>query len=253
MKLRSIMSVGAMALATMAFAVDDYTDGKVCGWMRIDSNLPITAVGVPWTDVSNPATNVKVADLVKTDTLAEGDKLYVYSNAKWFFYVLNANKEWVAGTTLDNSSVTPFEAGAPSTATIERGQALYLERQNPTSPAYFYVYGAVGTEVATTTLMGATKYLVASPKATAFAPRNIEASRNITGSTAKSRTAAGDQIVVPLAGGATRTYTLAGGKWGYATSTGRVAEGSESYEPVPLGTGFWYVTASEANSITITW
>ena len=249
MKLRSIACVGAMALAAAAFA-DDYTDGKVCGWMRIDSTLPITAVGVPWTDVGDPAANVKVADLVKTDNLTAGDKLYVYNNGTWLFYQLNSGKEWEAGATA-NSSVTPVQAGTPDTATIARGQALYLERQSYSSP--FYVYGAVGAEVATTALTGATKYLVASPKATAFAPRNQEGSRNITGATAKSRSAAGDQLIVPLAGGATRIYTLAGGKWGYATNSGRVTETDGGYEPVPLGTGFWYVTASASNSITITW
>ena len=250
MKLRSMMFVGAAALATAAFATDVLTDEKTLGWMRVDSTLPITAVGVPWTDVGNPANNVKVADLVKTDNLTDGDNLYVYNNGTWTFYTLSSGA-WVAGTTA-NSSITAT-AGTPSTATIERGQALYLERQDPTTDGYFYVYGAVGSTITTKTLTGATKYLVASPKATAFAPRNLEGSRNITGATAKSRTAAGDQIVVPLAGGATRTYTLAGGKWGYATGSGRVAEDSGSYEPIPLGTGFWYVTASESNSITITW
>jgi hypothetical protein len=244
------MCIGAVAMASAAFATDVLTDAKTLGWMRVDSTLPITAVGVPWTDVGNPANNVKVADLVKTDTLTEGDKLYVYNNGTWLFYQLNSSKQWEAGATA-NSSVTPVQAGTPSTATIERGQALYLERSSYSDP--FYVYGAVGSTITSNVLTGATKYLVASPKATAFAPRNLEGSRNITGATPKSRTAAGDQIVVPLAGGATRTYTLASGKWGYATSDGRVAEDSGSYEPIPLGTGFWYVTGSGSNSITITW
>lgn len=247
MKLRSIMCVGAVAAAMAAFATDALTDSKTLGWMRVDSTLPITAVGVPWTDVGDPANNVKVADLVKTDTLTAGDKLYVYNNGTWLFYQLNSSKEWEAGATA-NSSVTPVQAGTPSTATIERGQALYLERQSYSSP--FYVYGAVGSAIATTTLTGATKYLVASPKATAFVPQTSA----ISGATAKSRTAAGDQIVVPLEGGATRTYTLISGKWGYVNGSGvRVKEGDDGYLPIQLGTGFWYVTASAANSITITW
>jgi hypothetical protein len=243
MKLRSMMCVGAMALATAALA--DYTDGKVCGWMRIDSTLPVTAVGVPWVDVGNTNSNVKVADLVKTDGLTDGDNLYVFNNGTWTFYTLDSGA-WVAGTTA-NSSITAT-AGTPGTATIARGQALYLERSSYSQP--FYVYGAVGSALTSTTLTGATKYLVASPKATAFTPTTS----NISGATPKSRTAAGDQIVVPLTGGATRTYTLAGGKWGYATSTGRVTQDdTANYQPVPLGTGFWYVTSSSENSITITW
>ena len=246
MKLRLMMFVGAAALTTAALATDVLTD-KTLGWMRVDSTLSITAVGVPWTDVSDPTANVKVADLVKTDNLTDGDNLYVYNNGTWTFYTLSSGA-WVAGTTA-NSSITAT-AGNPSEATIARGQALYLERKNPTTPAYFYVYGADGSEITSTTLSGATKYLVASPRATAFVPQTSA----ISGATAKSRTAAGDQIVVPLEGGATRTYTYISGKWGYVNGSGvRVKEGDSGYLPIQLGTGFWYVTASTANSITITW
>ena len=245
MKLRSIACVGAMALATAALATDVLTDTKTLGWMRVDSDLAITAVGVPWTDIGDPTANVKVADLVKTDNLTAGDKLYHYNNDTWLFYQLNASKEWEGGATA-NSSVTPVQAGTPGTATIARGQALYLERQSYSDP--FYVYGADGSEIATTTLTGAKKYLVASPKATAFTPQNSA----ISGATPKSRRG-GDQIIVPLDGGNTRIYTLVNDKWGYVGSTGRVEEGAEGYLPVSLGTGFWYVTGSVDNEITITW
>jgi hypothetical protein len=246
MKLRSMMFVGAAALTTAALATDVLTD-KTLGWMRVDSTLPITAVGVPWTDVSDPTANVKVADLVKTDNLTDGDNLYVYNNGTWTFYTLSSGA-WVAGTTA-NSSITAT-AGNPSEATIARGQALYLERQNPTTPGYFYVYGADGEAISSTTLTGATKYLVASPKATAFIPQ----ASKISGATPKSRAAAGDQIVVPLEGGATRTYTYISGKWGYVNGSGvRVKEGDDGYLPIQLGTGFWYVTANAEKSITITW
>ena len=203
MKLRSIACVGAMALAAAALATDVLTDTKTLGWMRVDSDLAITAVGVPWTDIGDPTANVKVADLVKTDNLTDGDNLYVYNNGTWTFYTLSSGA-WVAGTTA-NSSITAT-AGDPSDATIARGQALYLERQNPkenNAAKPFWVYGADGSEIATTTLTGSTKYLVASPKATAFIPQ----SSAFVGATQKTRKAAGDQIVVPLEGGATRTYT----------------------------------------------
>ena len=59
---------------------------------------------------------------------------------------------------------------------------------------------------------------------------------------------------LPLEGGATRTYTYISGKWGYVNGSGvRVKEDDSGYLPIQLGTGFWYVTASTANSITITW
>ena len=241
------MCVGAVVLAAAAFATDVLED-KTLGWMCVDSTLPITAVGVPWTDVGNPANNVKVADLVKTDNLTAGDKLYVYNNGTWNFYVLNSSKEWEAGSTANaSSSLSPIAAGEPDSATIARGQALFLERASTNTP--FYVYGAVGSAITSTTLTGATKYFVASPKAQAFA---VLASK-IEGATAKTRRG-GDQIIVPLDGGASRIYTLVGTKWGHLNASGaRVEEGAEGYLTVPLGTGFWYVTGSASNSITIKW
>ena len=237
MKLRSIMCVGAVATAMAAFATDALTDSKTLGWMRVDSDLAVTAVGVPWTDVGNPANNVKVADLVKTDNLTAGDNLYVYNNGTWTFYTLSGGA-WVAGTTA-NSSITAT-AGNPSEATIARGQALYLERQNPTSPAYFYVYGAVGSALASTSYSGANKYLVASPKAAAF----TVTSSKISGASNK------DVIQVPLAGGTSRIYQYfssqnkwrCNGKW----------QDAAGYEDIPLGTGFWYL-ASSPSEITFTW
>ena len=236
MNLRSMMFVGAAALTTAALATDVLTD-KTLGWMRVDSTLPITAVGVPWTDVSDPTANVKVADLVKTDNLTDGDNLYVYNNGTWTFYTLSSGA-WVAGTTA-NSSITAT-AGNPSEATIARGQALYLERQNPTTPGYFYVYGADGSEITSTTLSGATKYLVASPKAAAF----TVTSAKISGASNK------DVIQVPLTGGNSRIYQYfttknkwrCNGKW----------EGDAGYEEIPLGTGFWYI-ASSTDAVTVTW
>ena len=237
MKLRSMMFVGAAALATAAFATDVLTDEKTLGWMRVDSTLPITAVGVPWTDVSDPTANVKVANLVKTDNLTAGDNLYVYNNGTWTFYTLSSGA-WVAGTTA-NSSITAT-AGTPSTATIERGQALYLERQDPTTDGYFYVYGAVGSALSSTSYSGAKKYLVASPKAAAF----TVTSAKISGASNK------DVIQVPLAGGTSRIYQYfstpnkwrCNGKW----------EDAEGYEQIPLGTGFWYL-ASSTSAITFNW
>ena len=58
---------------------------------------------------------------------------------------------------------------------------------------------------------------------------------------------------MPLTGGATRTYTYIGDKWGHDVNGSRVEEGGTGYLPIQLGTGFWYITASAEHSITITW
>ena len=248
MKLRSMMFVGAAALATAVFADGEYTDGKVCGWMRVDSTLPITAVGVPWTAVSNTTVNVAVADLVKTDSLTTNDKLYIYDNGDWKMFNLqevSGVRKWVGSTTVSTNSPSGVEAGDDSML-IARGQALYLERQNPATP--FYVYGAVGSAIQPQTLTANSKNLVASPKAEAF----VISTTSIVNATAKARGQKGDQIVVPLDGGASRVYTLVNGAWGYTdSSTGSRMTGAEACK-VPLGTGFWYNTAV-GSTPTINW
>ena len=256
MKLRSMMCVGAMALATAALA--DYTDGKVCGWMRIDSTLPVTAVGVPWVDVSNTNNNVKVADLVKTDGLTAGDKLYVYNGGTWSFYTLE-NNAWVAGNTANASTPSGVTvAGNPAEATIARGQALYLERQYPTNPGYFYVYGAVGGAVPAQNLAANSTYLLASPKAEIF---------DLNGTGKISAANAADQIIVPLAGGESKVFTYRNSKWGYSETRAVTAADQVSMPWLPLGqtatfrvengvidlgTGFWYKTAA-GSTPTINW
>ena len=244
MKLRSIMCVGAVALTAAAFATDVLED-KTLGWMKVESTNTVTAVGVPWVDVADTNSAVKVADLVKTDNLTNGDNLYVYDNGTWTFYTLSGGA-WVAGTTA-NSSITAT-AGNPSEATIARGQAMYLERSNPTVPGFFYVYGAVGSAIQPQTLTANSKNLVASPKAAAF----VISTTSIENATAKAKGQKGDQIVVPLEGGASRVYTLVNGAWGYTDSTTGTRMTSAADCTVPLGTGFWYNTAA-GSTPTIKW
>ena len=238
-----MMCVGAIALATAVFA-DTYTDGKVCGWMRVDSTNAVTVVGVPWVAVTNTSVDVSVAKFVKTDNLTDGDSLYVYNDGAWSRFVLSGTT-WVGTeTTMSIGGVsTTIPAGSDSD-TIARGKALYLERRNPTEGGVakpFYLYGAVGaTAVTSSEFSGANKYLVASPKASAFVVNHT----NITGASNK------DTIQVPLAGGGSRIYQYftkqnkwrCNGKW----------EDAEGYEQIPLGTGFWYL-ASSTSAITFNW
>ncbi len=246
MKLRSMMCVGAVATAMAAFATDALTDSKTLGWMRVDSTNAVTVVGVPWAAVTNTAVDVSVANLIKTDNLTAGDSLYVYNDGAWSRFVLNAGR-----TAWEGSSTTMSIGGKSTTipaATdgqlIARGKALYLERQNPTEGGVakpFYLYGAVGaTAVTSSEFSGANKYLVASPKASAFVVNHT----NITGASNK------DTIQVPLAGGGSRIYQYftkqnkwrCNGKW----------EDAEGYEAIALGTGFWYL-ASSTSAITFNW
>ena len=260
MKLRSIMCVGAMALAAVSFA-DDYTDGAVVGWARVDSPNARTVIGVPWLNVATDG-NVAVAKLVKTDTLTAGDKLYVFDDGTWYFYELSRGKEWVAGTTA-NANASPVVAGEPDTATVARGKALILERQSTSDP--FYLYGKDGAltsaELTATVAAGgeekATLTLLASPK---LAEVDVNASGFITGGII----AAGDSIIVPVAGGNTVSYTRNAENDAWVRETieqvtmpwGAVFN-KKVYTSVgctiPLGTGFWYSRAAGQSPLTVNW
>ena len=72
MTIRSVLCALAATAAATVFA--DVTS-NVCGLLKITSDLNNTIIGVPWVEVGTGA-DVKVAKLVKTDNLTEGDTLY---------------------------------------------------------------------------------------------------------------------------------------------------------------------------------
>lgn len=259
MKLRSIVSVGAIALAAAAFADGEYVGGDVVGWARVDSPNARTVIGVPWLKVDG-AGDVKVAKLVKTDNLTEGDKLYVFYDGTWYFYQLDANKTWVAGATATAGAEPPVAAVDPETATIARGKALILERASTSTP--FYLYGKdadlaeaeLTATVAAKTGDSAALTLLASPK---LAEVDVNANGFITGTID-----AGDAIIMPVEGGFTTSYTRNADNtaWVKKTTTtmqkfGKtitVEQLTSEGCTIPLGTGFWYSRASDS-ALTINW
>ena len=223
---------------------------NICGWMKVTSELNNTIIGVPWVEVNgqNDAA-VKVANLVKTDNLTAGDKLYFYQSGTWYAWTLGANG-WEAATTVTVDGVTASTPAADQG--IARGQALVLERQSTTNP--FYLYGQyTATAVAPQTLTAGTVAqpvytLVASPKPETF---------DLNGGKI-TNVGADDTIVVPQNGGASTIYALKDGVWGYnkkvtTTFFGKQVTKSEwtVAEPLPAGTGFWYI--SRGGTPTIAW
>ena len=258
MKLRSIVSVGVMALAAAAFA-DDYSDGAVVGWARVDSPNARTVIGVPWLKVDGDGA-VEVAKLVQTSSLTAGDKLYVFDDGMWYFYELDANKAWVAGTTA-HANADPVLAGDPATARVTRGKALILERQSTANP--FYLYGKDGAlsagELTATVAAGgdesSTLTLLASPRLEEIDVNSK--SGFITGTIAD-----GDSIIMPVAGGNTVSYTRQNGSWvretiEQVTMPWGAVFNKKVYTSVgctiPLGTGFWYSRAAGQSALTINW
>ncbi len=259
MKLRSIMCVGAMALAAVSFA-DDYTDGAVVGWARVDSPNARTVIGVPWLNVATDG-NVAVAKLVKTDTLTPGDALYICDGENWSGYVLSQEKTWVGTQTVKTLAGGGQETipAANDSATLPRGKALILERQSTSEP--FYLYGKDGalvqSELTATVAAGGEKpvlSLLASPK---LAEVDVNANGFITGTID-----AGDAIIMPVEGGFTTSYTRNADNtaWVKKTTTtmqkfGKtitVEQLTSEGCTIPLGTGFWYSRAGDS-ALTINW
>lgn len=248
MKLKSVIC--ALAVAAMAPLFANQTSTNICGWMKVTSDLTNTIVGVPWVEVNGAAdAAVKVANLVKTDDLTKGDKLYFYQDGTWFAWTLG-DKGWAADTTVTVSGVAVSEPAGDQA--VARGQALILERQATAKPFYLYGQYSAAAVPAQTAAQGSTAKpaytLMASPKVEAF---DLNAGK-ITGA------GADDTIVVPLNGGASTIYRLKDGVWGSDVKTTVELFGKKVTKLVftpatalPAGTGFWYV--SVGGEPTIAW
>lgn len=247
MKIRSVLCALAATAAATVFA--DVTS-NVCGLLKITSDLNNTIIGVPWVEVGTGA-DIKVAKLVKTDNLSEGDTLYYYKDGTWNAWSLGA-QGWQPNTTVKVDGAT---VAAPQEAQgIARGQALILERQDLTKP--FYLYGQFTTAAAAAQTITAgsatapTYTLLASPKVEGF-------NFNATGKIANPGT--DDEIIIPKNNGENTILTLQDGKWGTRVkkTTTRFGKTVTSYtwteatDPIAAGTGFWYV--SKGGTPTINW
>ena len=252
MEIRSLICGFALAAAaTVAAAAGDVvvTSSNTCGLMNVPSTDKYTMIAVPWLQVGGGA--VKVCDLVKTDTLTAGDKLYYYNGSAFEVWELGSGKTWTALTTVGEANgITTAEAAADKT--IARGQALWLER--PTNQATeIWLYGQYAAEAASVTVaQGSAEVvaytMVANPTAADF-DLNV---KGVAG-------AAGDQVSVPADTGIADLYTYDGAKWMRKTVTTMTVGGKERQVKVdtdqgcvvPAGRGVWYV--SKGGKPTISW
>jgi len=252
MKLRSLLCLGALALAGGVVA-DGITPptSNTFGWMRIDSTNAYTVVAVPWLGCGGG--NVKVADLVKIDNLTAGDTLYAYESGTYKAWILQ-DGAWTPTTTVA-SGKTPAASEPAADAALARGAALWLFRQSPmdgNAAKPFYVYGQQGEgTVSAPTLTAGAYNLIANPNATAF---DLNDNGKISGATS------GDIIQIPGDNGIARIYTFNGTNWGYDTfaqAVGlpqgvmvrtRVTTGCT----IERGQGAWYVSKG-SSAPTINW
>lgn len=253
MKLRLMMGVCALAAATALGA--DVMGRNVCGLMNVPSGAKVTMIAVPWVTVGGEADAMKVADLVKTDTLSPGDELYYYDGATYFSWKLQGNvlqgNVWTpAATTKEDAKGNPVTIQAPDASyALPRGKGLFLVRQDATKEIWLYGQHStapVSVAVAAGTAGTPAYTMIANPNAEAY---DLNA-KGVGG-------AAGDQIL--LGDGGTTLYTRTETAWTRKTDVTKTIGGvARTFKVdttegvvIPAGTGAWYV--SKGGSPTIAW
>lgn len=253
MKLRLMMGVCALAAATALGA--DVMGRNVCGLMNVPSGAKVTMIAVPWVTVGGEADAMKVADLVKTDTLKPGDELYYYDGATYFSWKLQGNvlqgNVWTpAATTKEDAKGNPVTIQAPDASyALPRGKGLFLVRQDATKEIWLYGQHStaqVSVAVAAGTAGTPAYTMIANPNAVAY---DLNA-KGVGG-------AAGDQIL--LGDGGTTLYTRTETAWTRKTDVTKTINGvdrtfkMDTAEGVviPAGKGAWYI--SKGGSPTIAW
>lgn len=264
MKLRLMM--GWCALAAAALGEESVVTGQnICGLMNVPSASQYTMIAVPWVTVGNSAeeATMKVANLVKTDTLTAGDEttagdeLYYYNGETYFRWVLKTDssggRAWTpTATTLKDAKGADVTITAPGADyALNRGKGLFLVRKDTSAEIWLYgQYDASAVSVAVTagTTSAPTYTMIANPNATDY---------DLNGTDTKVTGAVGDQIL--LGDGGLTLYTYKTDGWTKTTTTTvkmgnvdrTVKDDTTKGVTIPAGQGAWYV--SKGGSPTITW
>lgn len=246
------LMVGGCALAALAAFGADVAGGNVCGLMNVPSDAKLTMIAVPWVTVGGAADAMKVADLVKTDTLSAGDELYYYDDATATYYrwVLTDGAWTPTATAKTDAQGKSVTIAAPDASYgLPRGKGLFLVRQDTSREIWLYGEhraSAVSVAVAAGTAAAPAYTMIANPNADAY-DLNAKA---VAG-------AAGDQI---LLGDGVTLYTFkTDAGWTRKTTVTTTIGGVERPVKkdttegvvVPAGQGAWYV--SKGGAPTISW
>lgn len=248
MKLRLMMGVCALAAATALGA--DVMGRNVCGLMNVPSGAKVTMIAVPWVTVGGEADAMKVADLVKTDTLSAGDELYYYDGSVYRCWKLLGGAWQPTTVTLKDAKGNDLSVQTPDASyALPRGKGLFLVRQDATKEIWLYGQHStapISVAVAAGTAGTPAYTMIANPNAAAYDLNT----KGVGG-------AAGDQIL--LGDGGTTLYTRTETAWTRKTDVTKTIGGvartfkKDTTEGVviPAGTGAWYV--SKGGSPTIAW
>ncbi len=246
MKFKSLIIAGALAVTAPLFGQTVVSGSNEFGILKVTTTTKNTIVSVPWVECGTTTEEaVKVANLVMTTNLGEGDSLYVYQSGKWYNFKLNADKTgWTDATTstMDEGTHTVTE----NDVALSCGTALILSRANAGSSLDFYLYGQVPTSIPTMTVAGGGSYanpvftLLANPTANDLSMVALNSFGNVR-----------DEIRIPDDNGGSDVYTKAASTWKKRNSNGTFSDVTDA-DKIPAGKGFWYINKG-TGSVTITW
>ncbi len=251
MKLKSLLAVAAVSAAGIASATVT-SDNTLCRVM-INSGTTNTIVSIPLVTVAGTAESIDISALILTNNLTAGDSVLLKNGEGWYAWSLGKSG-WEKA---DNASgVTAETTKAPSDL-LDRGSAVWVNRQDPSKP--FYIYGQISTNDATSvTITGSdsasTYTYVGNP--------NPDAYPLTTPKTKWSGLVANDRIIIPDSTGAAsmKEYVWNGSDFGtisYETNTyGYLVKkftAATDSTTIPAGQAFWFVTAAGAGERTISW
>lgn len=234
----SLVSVLALALVARA------ADSTEFGVLKVPSSLSQTIVSVPWLESATNDTAVAVSNLVLTACLTAGDELLWYNptEKKYAAWKLKAGEDsvlyWDSVTEVSISGVT---VSAPADdATIARGQAIILVRQNPTTYGYFYIMGKPAT-VTETGAQSLPDGVFDAPVYTLIAPPTTGTiDFNDSNAVVWSNVGSNDYMTVS----STETYNWdpVGSQWYKYVKTGRRKKPTIVGVTNFVGQGVWYVS-----------
>ena len=262
MKLRNLIALGAVGMASAALAAGTLTSANTFGILALaDTTSTNLIISVPWVDCADASQGTLVSNVVKTTNLKAGDYLILKDGSTYNSWVLTGTApdlHWTAQV------VSSTDAGVTTTVDasgkrIARGMALWLHRSDPANSSPIYLFGQYSTAAATTTIAAGSTTLVANPGTSALTIASL-ADKFTSGGPAD-----GDKLIVNTATGS-KTYTYKNSAWTYKTAAaatslptlpgtsgqtaGVVGTATVTTESIEAGKGFWYQSKTGAGTIT---
>ena len=252
MKKLLISAAGALVCTGVFAAVE--AANTLCR-IQIDSSRQETLLSIPLKTVGGAENTIDITKYVLTQGLKAGDKLMKRTNGKWESWTLDAdNGQWVAGKTVSDADLTTADA------TLAVGDVIALYRANPSGS--FYLYGELPADFPKTQTASARVWTMMGN------PKPVETTlAAIPKGTGTSGVQNGDKIIV--SGGNTYYYNSTEKRWeredlknptttevtfgGITSQTVTYPRINASTEKIPAGEGFWYIRASGAEALSVTW